>query len=311
MTDELIVPLYPDHPRAQKQPEAAPLYNSKAAFQNARTKLLQTLETRYPDHFGKQGQPWAIGLREDLLAAMADSGFAEPLLRHTLHHFSRSVRYLTNCVLSGYGAPRLRLDGTPEGTVNRRELIFALTQLSGMVQRKDEDQCQQYRLWAMREMVLGFLHGDLDAEALEKAKVRKSLIKRAQKLAEDEAAVAELQLRNRRSGEPHPSVYAMPYLPLTLQKAFLKRHPDHITTGKLKKAELKAAKRPAKAKPKLGKPAPATVRKPAPARPVAQRKPASFCADRPGGYQPERSVPAKAAPKVTVRRRRLVTGGGV
>lgn len=233
------IPLHPEHPSARLPGAPAPLYASLRAFRSARDSLLNELEARYPDHFGKQGQPWAIGLREALIDALGGT-YPIPLIRAALHHFSRSVRYLTNCALSGVGAKRLTLDGTHAGEVSRRELIFALTQLSGMVQRKDPEQAARYREWAMREMVLGLRHGDIDAEALAQAKVRKTVIRRATTMATDDAMLDTLKLRNKRSGVLHPAIYAMPYLPTNLQRAFQKRHPDHITTSKLRNKAKKA-----------------------------------------------------------------------
>ena len=211
MTDLKTVPLHPEHPSAQAPDAPAPLYKSKKAFLAAQQMLLDYLEQTYPQHFGKQGQPWAIGLRDELIDALSHTDFEEPLIRQTLHYFSRSVRYLTNCILSGYGAPRYHLNGEKEGTIARRELIFALTQLSGLVQRKDPVQAEHYRVWAMREMVLGLLHEDLTADELDRAKVRKKVVKRAVGLAADPETLGDqLQLRNKRTGELHPSVYASP-----------------------------------------------------------------------------------------------------
>lgn len=227
------LPLHPEHPSALLPGAPAPLFPSLRAFRSARDALLRELETQYPDLFGKQGQPWAIGLREALIEALGDR-YPEALIRAALHHFSRSVTYLTNCALSGVGAKRLTLQGQFEGEVTRRELIFALTQLGGMVQRKDPEQAKRYREWAMREMVLGMRRGDIDAEALAQAKVRKTVIRRAVAMAADDAMLDALKLRNKRTGVLHPSIYAMPYLPVSLQRAFQKRHPDHITTSKLR-----------------------------------------------------------------------------
>lgn len=234
MTDLTTVPLHPEHPSAQAPDAPAPLYKSKKAFLTAQQQLLDYLEETYPQHFGKQGQPWAIGMRDEIIIALSSTAFEESLIRHTLHYFSRSVRYLTNCILSGYGAPRYHLNGEQEGNITRRELIFALTQLSGLVQRKDPVQAENYRVWSMREMVLGLLHGDLTEEELERAKVRKKVVKRASELAAEPEQLDRLQLRNKRTGKLHPSVYASPYLPTNLHKAFQLRHPEHVTSGKLK-----------------------------------------------------------------------------
>lgn len=238
-----VIPLYPEHPSAKRANATAPLYPSLREYRDARDALLAKLEARFPLHFSTQGQPWAIGIREPLIKAYRDE-YPEALIGAVLYHFTHSVRYLTNCVLSGVGADRLTLTGKKAGTVSRREMVFALTQLSGQVSRREPEQARNYREWAMREMVLGLVRGDLTPQSLAKTKVRNTVIRRAVLLAEDEASLDELKLRNQRTGELHPSVYAMPYLPTNLQWAFHKRHPSHITARKLKtKAKAKAKPR--------------------------------------------------------------------
>lgn len=227
-------PLYPSD-KTSDDTLPQPLYASKDEYKLARSALLDYLAATYPTHFGTEGKPWAIGIREELLAALSELKAYPPLLvTQALHHFTRSVSYLTNCALSGLNTDRVRLDGNAEGVVSRRELIYALTQLSGLVSRKDKEQGVAYREWALREMVLGLLHDDITVEGLEQSRVRKKVVLKAIKLSQCAEITATLKLRHKRTGELHPAVYAAPYLNDGLYKQFKDRHPDHVTSRKSK-----------------------------------------------------------------------------
>jgi hypothetical protein len=226
-------PLYPSD-KASEDTLPTPLYSSKEAYAKARTALLDELAMKYPTHFSNEGQPWALGIREALLAELEPLGHSALLITQALHHFTRSVPYLTNCALSGLSTPRVGLDGQLEGVVTRRELIYVLTQLSGLVRRKDRVQAAAYREWALREMVLGLLHDDVTPEGLVQSRVRKKVVTKAQQLAACSETPSTLKLQHKVTGTLHPAIYAAPYLNDALYQQFKERHPDHVTSRKTK-----------------------------------------------------------------------------
>ena len=201
------LPMYP----TDDNKGATALYATKAEYSAARNALLNTLRKLYPDHFSTSCRPWAVGLREAVINELCNTHYPVELITHTLNHFTTSVNYRTNCVLHGIGTPRLRLDGQTEGELTRQDLIYALNQLSGLIRRRDPVQAAAYREWALREMVLGLLRGDITDADLIHSRVKLKVIRKAQLLSVCPETPQRLKLRHRRTGELHPAIYAAPH----------------------------------------------------------------------------------------------------
>lgn len=227
-------PFYPDHAYTSESPELTPIFESKEAYVAAQTKLGEELTKNFPKHFGKDGQPWSVGIRDELIAHFTTKGHAPELIAQTLHFEARSVNYRVNCMLAGVNANRIGFDGSADGQLSRRDFIYNLTQLSGLVRRKDRKQAWSYKEWALRETVLGLVHGELTREDLINANLKVKFVDLCVEFANDPKAIDALALKNKRTGELHPSVYGAPYIPDELFNAFKKRNNGHVTAGKKK-----------------------------------------------------------------------------
>lgn len=230
----LKTPFYPDHAYAAESPELTPVFSSKDEYVAAQAKLVDELTKSFPKHFGKESQPWAVGIREELIEHFTKKGYASELVAQTLHFEARSVNYRVNCMLAGVNADRIGFDGQPDGHVSRRDFIYNLTQLSGLVRRKDRKQSWSYKEWALREMVLGFVHGEYTREELINSNLKVKFVDLCLSFANDTKSIEALALKNKRTGELHPTVYGAPYLPDELFNSFKKRNNGHITAGKKK-----------------------------------------------------------------------------
>lgn len=241
--NHIKTPFYPDHVYSNESPDMVPLYESKEAYTAAQDQLNKELTEQFPLLFGRDSRPWAVGIREELIDIYTAKGYPQELVAQTLHFEARSVNYRVNCMLAGVNADRVGICGKPQGKLSRRDFIYNLMQLSGLVRRKDAKQSWSYHEWALRETVLGLIHGDFTREDLISAKLKVKFVDLCVKFSKDEQAIKALILRNKRTGELHPSVYGAPYIPDELFNAFKKRNDGHVTAGKKKPRRIQLVSR--------------------------------------------------------------------
>ncbi|MDK1290087.1 ProQ/FINO family protein [Pseudoalteromonas umbrosa] len=225
---------FPEQATSAEPHTTEPLYADQAAYEGALFALKKDLLRHFPMHFGKNSQPWSVGIREQLIKHYQSKGYPPALVIQALHFEARSINYRVNCMLAGVNAARIGLDGQADGCLSRQEFIYNLMQLSGLVRRKDKKQSWAYKEWALRETVLGLVRNELTRESLIAANLKSKFVELCVRFANDPQAIEALALKNKRSGALHPAVYGAPYIPDELFNAFKRRHHGHITAGKKK-----------------------------------------------------------------------------
>jgi ProP effector len=90
--------------------------------------VIAKLAQMFPRTFfvvGAARRPLKVGISRDLMAA--GTGLSRARVRHALHHYTRSIGYLTAMTV---GAARVDLNGEPAGSVTADEAAHAAERLA-------------------------------------------------------------------------------------------------------------------------------------------------------------------------------------